>query len=104
MTAPIDQFIEPETELFFEYHCEESHDSTHAQLWYRSHQKITVLRCTNADIYGDLSFKDRCELGHQLFYTVRFADGYEEDVFEDELMESESSYQRPNPPSPEDRE
>ena len=99
-TKMIDELIPNGTEIFFEYHCWESHESSDAQLWYRSHQKVTVIECVNAHENGDMSFIERCENGHQLVYKVQFPDGHIGDVFEDELMESEENYERPNPPQP----
>lgn len=94
----IDQFIENGTEKFFEYHCNESHDSGDAPIWYHSHQKCVVIACHNANDDGDMKQKNRFELGHQLIYRLRFADGFEWDCFEDELLDSEAEYQRPDPP------
>jgi hypothetical protein len=99
MTKTIDQYREPGTELFFEYHCEESHSSSHAEWWYRSHQKVTVLACVNKDESGDMTQNDRFDKGHQLVYKIRWADGFEGDCFEDELLDSEDEYQRPEPPT-----
>ena len=84
---------------WFEYHCNESHDSSDAQAWYRSHQQVTVL-----DVVGDTvaftTFLERGEQGHQIIYHVRFQDGLEWDVFEDELLDSPDHFTRPNPPLP----
>lgn len=93
----IDHFRESGTQLWFEYHCNESDDSAHAEWWYRSHQKVIVLKCVNLE-HGDLSFQERCEAACQLVYTVRFQDGFEGDVFEDELLDSPKEYERPAPP------
>jgi len=98
--ATIDAYREPGSELFFEYHCWESHDSQDAQLWYRSHQRVTVLECVNADWFGGMSFFARCEAATPLVYRIRFADGFENEAFEDELLDSEEEYQRPAPPEP----
>ena len=90
--------IEHGSERFFEYHCWESHASGDAELWYRSHQRVTVLECVNPE-YGDMSLDQRCEAGHGLVYRVQFSDGHVGDCFEDELLESEASYHRPDPPA-----
>lgn len=95
----IDKFIEPGTERYFEYHCLESHQSSDAHLWYRSHNRVTVLDCRNIE-FGDFSQTERFEGGMPLVYCVRFEDGFEGDVFEDELFISENSYHRPAPPAP----
>jgi hypothetical protein len=92
------------SEKFFEYHCWESHQSSDAELWYRSQQKVMVLNVTNYEpnLHDNTSFADRGEMGHQLVYKIKFADSYEGDAFEDELLNSESGYQRPAPPKPHD--
>lgn len=92
----------PGTVLWFEYHCNESHKSADAQLWYRSQQQVTVLSCTNDDMHGDLSQLERFETGHQLVYRIRFADGFEGAAFEDELLASSAGFQRPAPPLPQE--
>ena len=94
----IDHYREPGTVLWFEYHCTESHQSAHAEWWYRSHQQVTVIRCVNAEDYGNAPQQDRCECGQPLVYTVRWSDGFEGDVFEDELLDSPDEYERPAPP------
>lgn len=90
-------------EYYFEYHCLESHDSSDAIIWYRSHQKVKVLRFADCDAIkcesDGLETKDqRASQGMQILYTVRFEDELEWDVFEDELLDSPDSYQRPDPP------
>ena len=101
----IDKYRESGTEIFFEYHCEESHRSSHAEWWYRSHQKVTVLACVNIDDYDSDDFRamtqaERYERCVQLVYKVRWADGFEGDCFEDELLDSDDEYCRPEPPKP----
>ena len=86
--------------LYFEYHCEESHDSADAELWYHSHQKAAVLGMVQNDGVLVHSFKERCDCGHPLVYRVRFSDGYEGAACEDELCDSESEYCRSDPPLP----
>lgn len=74
---------------WFEYHCNESHDSPDAPVWYRSHQQVTVLSHTpseDAPTTPDI-------------YRVRFADGLEWDVWADELVDGPDSFERPDPPS-----
>jgi len=86
-------------EVFFEYHCLESEASADAELWHQTHQQVTVL--SRDDDGGDYSetLEKRIEMAEIIMYRVRFADGFESDVFEDELMFSESDYCRPDPPS-----
>lgn len=95
-----ENFRTPGQVLFFEYHCNESHDSSDAQLWYRSHQKVTVLRTAPNDGMDILALTDRCEHGQLIVYLVLFADGHQGHAFEDELLDSDADYCRPQPPAP----
>lgn len=81
--------------VWFEYHCNESHDSDHAQWWYRSHEKVKILR--RIEKGEGKTIGKRCLNGHQAIYTVQFTDGFVGDVFEDELMKTKRFY-RPAPP------
>lgn len=86
---------------WFEYHCFESSQSCDAHLWYRSHQPVLVLGL--AEDYSELEGTtaiERGEFGQPLVYRVRFLDGFEGDVWEDELMESPADYYRPDPMRP----
>lgn len=84
---------------WFEYHCLESHDSTDAHLWYRSHQRVTVIGGPDGScVDEDMTFRQRGEEGVPNIYRVRFVDGLEADVFEDELTTSRRAWYRPNPP------
>jgi hypothetical protein len=94
---------EPGDTPLFEYHCNESHDSPDAPVWYRSHQRVTVLKLNSDDDTPNLlaefpTLRERGEAGAVLTYRVRFADGLEWDVFEDELTETTDHYSRPDPP------
>lgn len=91
---------------WFEYHCWESDASQDAELWYRSHSPVTVLGLARNE-RGELamesmgfgwSFTERGEAGVPLVYTVRFDDGFEADVTEDELHMSPERFVRPSPP------
>ena len=86
--------------LWFEYHCSEDHDSAHAHLWYRSHQQVEVIAINGADpsVDDESTFLDRCRDGAQITYQVLFQDGLEDDVFEDELLDSQEEFCRPDPP------
>jgi hypothetical protein len=91
------------SQLWFEYHCYESHSSQDAELWYRSHQRVTVTDTPEQlkeyeTIEGLETFEGRCEAGMPLTYIIRFDDGYVGHVFEDELLDSPSEYCRPDPP------
>lgn len=85
---------QPGDRAFFEYHCNQAHDSAHAQWWYRSHQPVTVLEEISApEDYTDedgtvYNFLDRGEAGAPRCYRVRWDDGAEGTVFEDELLTS----------------
>lgn len=72
---------------YFEYHCYEGEDSTDAELWHHTHQQVIVLNKITTDI-------DEQEVGRM--YRVRFTDGYEYDVCDDELVKSPSDYYRPD--------
>lgn len=83
---------------FFEYHCNESHDSAHAAWWYRSHQTVTVLGESDHDGEDGSTWMERAEDGTPKCYEVRWADGFEGAVFEDELLTSTAGWERPCPP------
>lgn len=86
------------TKRWFEYHCEESHQSCAAQAWYRSHQKVKVLEMSGDDV-SDLTQRERIEDGMMAVFKVQFADGYESDAFEDELLDDPAQFVRPDPPA-----
>lgn len=83
---------------WFEYRCYEGHDSADATLWYKSHQQVKVLRRVETG-YGATP-RERGENGHPAVYHVKFKDGSDFDVTEDELLYSPSEYVRPDPPLP----
>jgi hypothetical protein len=83
---------------WFEYHCQESHDSGDAELWYRSHQRVTVLACDNAAEVNAM-VDERYAGCHLLAYRVRFDDGFEGTAMEDELYGDVSGFYRPDPPA-----
>jgi hypothetical protein len=85
-------------EVWFEYHCNESHDSAHAEHWYRSHQRATIIEVRDGDGFRIASQEERIESGVLIGYLIRFADGFEADVFEDELLDSREEFSRPDPP------
>ena len=78
-------------ELWFEYHCWESPESCDAELWYRSHQKVRVLR-RGVDDHDEYTEEPKV-------YDVVFKDGFKGTVFADELMNSPKEFYRPNPPN-----
>lgn len=86
---------------WFEYHCSESEDSDDADLWYRSHQQVTVVDVPNPEdySYGDgKTLEERMENASPRSYTVKFSDGVESRVIEDELFTSKDDFYRPDPP------
>jgi len=87
----------PGQRLWFEYHCFESHDSGDAELWYRSHQKVTVIEPLP---FGKLDDEASVEDRGGRVYLVRFADGFEGHVTWDELLDSPTEFERPDPPPP----
>jgi hypothetical protein len=84
---------------YFEYHCCQGHDSADAQLWYRSHQSVTVLGISGKG-YGK-TIISRLYNGHPRVYTIRFQDGTEGGAFEDELLTSPEFYEQQFCPPPE---
>lgn len=68
---------------YFEYHCYEGEDSGDAELWRHTHQQVEVLN----------KIPD-CD--ESRMYSVRFNDGFEYDVFDDELMKTPKEYFRPD--------
>lgn len=84
---------------WFEYHCNESHKSPDAPVWYHSHQKAIVLGFDDCDPVFFTTLNERGEEANCLVYRVRFDDGLEWTVFEDELMLSKEDFYRPPPPT-----
>jgi hypothetical protein len=81
--------------FWFEYHCYESPESCDAEIWYRSHQKVKVIGVSEWS-YDDKEWRQ--EDGNPRVYLVQWEDGFQYDVFEDELMESPNEFYRPSPP------
>lgn len=71
---------------YFEYHCSQSHTSCDAEIWYRSQQPVVVLETIEKGV-GRTMLK-RNEYAIPRLYKVRFLDGLEYGVFEDELFTS----------------
>lgn len=72
---------------WFEYHCYEGEDSADAALWHHTHQRVDVLRRIQ---HGPP------EGATPTMYRIRFADGFEEDVWDDELVANQSEFERPD--------
>src|ERR1051326_2427982 len=83
----------------YEYHCYQGHDSADAQLWYRSHQPVTVMKIVFAG--SGRTAERRIANGEPRVYQVRFSDGHVGDVFEDELLVDPRFYQPEYCPPPE---
>jgi hypothetical protein len=99
-TSKIDGYRQNGSCPLFEYHCNESHTSSDAPIWYRSHQRVTILKCINLSDAEEMPKQiDRFANGLQLMYRVRFEDGLQWDVFEDELLDLASEFERPKPPA-----
>lgn len=81
---------------WFEYHCLESHKSCDSEIWYRSHQQVIVIKIM--ELGFGLTKTERLKNGEPRVYKVKFDDGFEYDVFEDELMNSKDEFYRPDPP------
>lgn len=84
--------------FWFEYHCYEGHDSADAEVWYHSHQKCVVIGFADCDPAAFTTSEERNDAGHSLLYRARFEDGLVWDVFEDELLDSQSEFRREAPP------
>jgi len=82
-------------ELWFEYHCFESDQSCDAELWHHSQQRVRVLQVVEPGV-GETA-EERGDNGQPRVYKVRFTDGFEYDVFEDELLDSPEEFTRPKP-------
>ena len=81
---------------YFEYHCYEGHDSCDAEIWYRSRQPVMVLGISVPGV--GRTYLERSRDGEPRVYRVRFLDGFEYDVYEDELMIDERHYDPPRRP------
>lgn len=69
----------------FEYHCWESKESADAKLWQHTHQRVQVL--------------ERTQHGHidgptPTMYRILFADGFQSEVWDDELVATFQDYER----------
>lgn len=83
----------PGETAYFEYHCNQAHDSSHAQWWYRSRQPVTVI---SQESDNGATIDERGEGGEPNVYKVRWKDGAEGDVFEDELLTDPQYYDPTN--------
>ena len=108
MTPTVEKLRSPGQQLYFEYHCWESPESSDAELWHRSHQRVTVLDLAPNDSCwpaGGILATDgfeyesvRADAGQPICYQIQFADGLVGIATEDELLDSPAEYYRPDPP------
>lgn len=91
-------YRKPGDRVWFEYRCEESPGSEHAEWWYRSHQRVKILKLNYAGIGKDQN--ERAEEGCPAGYDVQFKDGFIGEAMEDELLDSPKEFTRPDPPKP----
>lgn len=92
-----DLWVEGE-KAYFEYHCWQSHDSSDAELWYRSHQEVTIIKMEPNDGFDILQdgFAERMDAGHPIAYSVKFKDGFIGHVTEDEFFVDPKFYEPEN--------
>ncbi len=85
---------------YFEYHCYMGHDSSDAELWYRTHQPVLVVKMTTPGV--GRTYNERAENGAPRMYRIRFLDGLVDGAFEDELYTATKYWSRDfDPPSDE---
>ena len=73
---------------WFEYHCYEGEDSGDAELWHHTHQQVVIVhKCGKDEV-------DEADVGRM--YRVRFANGFEYECFDDELVHSPAEFERPD--------
>jgi hypothetical protein len=84
-------------EFWFEYHCWESLDSSDAPAWLRSHERVTVLGLADCEVLAP-TFDERVDGAVQIVYRARWSDGFEWDIWEDELCLSPSEFYCADPP------
>jgi len=66
----------PGDRVFFEYHCEQSNESCDAELWHHTRQWAVVVAVV---MYPEV------DLELSPMYVICFEDGYQHDVFNDEI-------------------
>ena len=81
---------------WFEYHCLEDKASQDSELWALSHQQVDVVSLVERG--NGNNEQERASDGCPAVFRVRFHNGTEKDVFEDELMETKEQFYRPDPP------
>ncbi len=81
---------------WFEYHCNESYTSADAPAWLRSHERVLAVSICEPGI--GCNYLTRSENGAPRVFRARWADGFEWDIFEDELLDDPTEFCRPDPP------
>jgi hypothetical protein len=99
LIAPMQDVRPDGVVVWFEYHCLESADSSDADIWYRSHQRVRIVRLADHDAGMGSTKQSRATDGTPIAYWVRFSDGQECCVFEDELLDSPTEFHQPDPPN-----
>lgn len=84
----------PGERALFEHHGREGDTSFDPALGRRSLSGVTVLGVANRASVQGLTFFQRGENGSPLTYRVRFDDGHETTVFEDELLVQDGAHVR----------
>lgn len=90
--------FKPGDVCWFEYHCWESPQSSDAELWYHSHQKVKILKLVEKGV--GKTIEERFDNTQLAAFRVQFADGFQAEAAEDELYKSPSGFYRPAPPKP----
>ena len=76
---------------WFEYHCYEGEDSADADIWHHTHQPVKVLSKSKGVSCGSSWY---CDMPRT--YDVKFADGFECVVLDDELLADPTEFDRPD--------
>lgn len=91
---------EDKSRPWFEYHCWEDPKSSDAELWYRSHQRVTVTREAKHDGWPGSTMAERFGAAQHKTYEILFDDGFRGTANEDELLTDPRGFTRPAPPAP----
>ena len=94
-----DNWTKGET-AYFEYHCWQSHDSADADLWYRSHQPVSVVAIDRDSNGAGDTLEERSDNGEPRTYHIQFADGHRGAAFEDELLTDPAHFDPAGKPPP----
>ncbi len=90
--------IIPGKSYWFEYRCWESDSSQDAELWYRSHRRIKVLKMEERGFGSNED--ERAQQGQPAAFKIKFDDGFTATAMEDELLDSPEHYINKDPPPP----